>query len=522
MQPRTILHLIPSLSRGGAGRSLIATAKYSATGGAWRHGVATLEAADPAAAILARDAGITVIDRTDRDALRGAIAAADVVHVHFWNHPALYDLLQSDLPPMRLLLWLHVAGDQPPQVITRPLLEFADCVLATSSYTLELPVLRDLPLEQRAKVAGTVAGAPDFARLAGIQPRPHPTFNVGYIGTVDFAKMHPDYVTMSARIGIADVQFIVCGSGSGFGALKHQAQELGVAARFDLRGYVEDIRSVLEILDVFGYPLCADNYAAAELILQEAMYAGVPPVLFPYGAAPRIVIHNETGLIVQSAEEYRQAVEWLYQHPAERARLGRGAHHQARQQGAEQAAQQIAQLYERLLARPKRRRTWGERSAGGQPAPLRAARAAAGLPGAARFIQSLGGAAPQFALSLRGQNVEEVLDAERQISVSSPALASAGGGGILQYRAYYPRDGHLRLWSGLVLQQWGRPALATGEFAAARALGCAHWRVSWYLAQAAAQVGAQALAQAAIGSVLQAAPEFAAARAWQAGQDHHG
>ena len=85
---------------------------------------------------------------------------------------------------------------------------------------------------------------------------------------------------------------------------------------------MEDIRSVLESLDVYGYPLCPDTYAAAELNLQEAMFAGLPVVTFPHGGIGKLVQHGETGMLVNTPEEYAQAIEQLYQNPAERARLG--------------------------------------------------------------------------------------------------------------------------------------------------------------------------------------------------------
>jgi len=68
-------------------------------------------------------------------------------------------------------------------------------------------------------------------------------------------------------------------------------------------------------------------------------------------------------------------------------------------------------------------------------------------------------------------------------------MLCTGAGGILQYRDRYPHDGHLRLWSGLVLYRQGRHALAAGEFAAAIRQGRDHPRVHCYLATA---VGARA------------------------------
>ena len=316
MKQMKILHIIHQLSRGGATRSAIAIAKYSAHLGNFQHHVISLQpCADPLPLELAQAAGMTVINGPDKSQRDREIASADIVHIHFWNNPDLYDLLTSELPPCRLLIWFHIAGEYPPHIITQELVEYADFAIPCNPYTAELPVFQNLSPEVRLEKIGMVYDAADFARVENIQTKPHDTFNVGYIGTVYFTKMHPNYVPMSAKIEIPNVKFIVCGGRTIEAYLKQQAQDLGALAKFDFRGYVDDIKSVIEILDVYGYPLCEDTYAAAELNLQEVMYAGIPPVVFPYGGVKRLIVDNFTGLIVDSELEYKQAIEYLYHHP---------------------------------------------------------------------------------------------------------------------------------------------------------------------------------------------------------------
>jgi hypothetical protein len=80
-------------------------------------------------------------------------------------------------------------------------------------------------------------------------------------------------------------------------------------------------------------------------------------------------------------------------------------------------------------------------------------------------------------MSSRGR---DALECDEQIA-SSPAVVCNSDGGILSYRDFYPDDPHLRLWSGLVLRQQGRAAIAAGEFAAAIRLGLDEPRVGRYL-----------------------------------------
>ncbi|HWB18357.1 MAG TPA: glycosyltransferase family 4 protein [Vicinamibacterales bacterium] len=503
MTTARVLHVVQQLSRGGAARAFVAAAACQQRAGMSTHHVLSLlPDIETGARRLAADADLPVVAGAD-DASAGAlIAAADIVHVHYWNTPELVAFLQRLTSPARVVLTCHVPGDTPPHVLHPEMIVWADVTIADGPYGYALPVFRDLDERTRAEHTGLVIDTPDFSRLAQVTPRPHAGFTVGYIGTVDPVKMHPAYVAMSAAVDVPDVRFIVCGNGSGFAALQKDAAARGVLDRFEFRGYVEDIASVLAELDVFGYPV---THSAIELVLQEAMFAGVPPVVLATDGAARTVDHGRTGLVVDNADAYARAIERLYRDPVERRRLGANAAAHARQAfGAERAAEALAEIYERVMRRPKRARVW--------PFPNRAtARSGDAVRSVAAwtFADMMGAtAARPFLTSLTSADVPSLLDAEAAIAAAPPVIADGASGGVIHYRRCYPSDPHLRLWTGLVLGAQGRPALAIAELEAARRLGLDHWRVSWYIAQLARATGAVPLARQALDRALAAAPEF--------------
>ncbi len=477
-----ILHVIQCLGGGGASRSLVAIARYSARQGACDHRIVSLLPAESIGAELARDAAVPLIDAPPPKTLHTLLSEADVVQVHFWNSPELYRFLRRPLPPLRLLQWFHIAGDRAPQVILPQLVAEADHAVASCSHTLSLEVFR--------KNAGTpnamILDSPDFQRLSGLERRSHDGFNVGYIGTVDFVKMHPDYVSMSAGIRIPGVRFILCGNGRAQPVLMRQAEALGVTGRFDFLGYREDLVPVLETLDVFGYPLCEENYATAELILQEVMYAGIPPVVFAHGGAQGTVEHGENGLVVENKRQYQAAIEHLFNEPEERRRLGANARTRARTAyGAENAAPAFNAIYQQLVTLPKRPRDLRIRETDNTDMPS----------GNDFFADALGMAGKRFRASRDGSDPADRLAADVEIAQSSPLLASATAGGILHYRNAYPDDPHLRLWSGLALWGQGQNARALLEFRKAADLGFDDWRPHWYSSLIAERLGAMALAE---------------------------
>jgi len=508
-----VFHLIQQLSLGGASRSAIALAKYSAKSGDFTHSIASILKAEPDALKLAEDSGVEPFSYCDPSSIMGLMESSDIVHSHFWNNPEIYHIFRQNLPLVRLLLSIHIAGDKLPQVLTSDLIDFSDHLLLTSAYSFCLPVLNAMTESERTRKTTMLYDTGDFERLRNVQPKAHIGFNVGYIGTVDFVKMHPDFVPMCASIEVPQIRFIVCGPGKAHPVLRNQARRLRVFEKFEFRGYEENIGSILETLDVFGYPLCEDNYSTAELVLQEAMFCGVPPVVFKHGGAQLTVTHGQTGLVVKSEAEYKEAIEYLFHNPQERARLsGNCTEHARKALGAENVSHSLNQIYNGLIKSPKRLRRFPLLHSSASTSVTQSSNERGTAPseplGAEIFIQSLGHLGGQFEISLKSEDLDELFDAEHKIALSSPVLFNPSGGGIFHYRSFYPKDGHLRLWSGLVLAKRGRNALAAAEFKTAIQLGVDHWRVFWYLAKAAERAGATSLAVENAGKVAAAVPDF--------------
>jgi glycosyltransferase involved in cell wall biosynthesis len=470
--PINVLHIIERLTLGGASRALLASAAYSTRKGLAKHRVVSLLPVQPAAVEQISMAGLALAPTVE---LSRWIGEADIVHIHFWNNPDLYKALESDLSAARIILTCHVGGLTAPQILTPEVVDFADSILATSRHTLEEA---DDALLRKALYAPSAA---DFGRLAAVAPSPHDFFNIGYIGTVDFGKMHPRYAAMHAAIEIPEARVIVCGHGAASAVLAKQSAALGVAHRFDFRGYVEDIAPVLSIMDVFGYPLCEDNYSTSELILQEVMFAGIPSVVFSDGGAARVIVDGETGFVANSEDDYIERISYLHRHPDVRAKMGASASVHARARlGIENLAPLVDAAYNRLMDMPKCVRF-----------PL------APLQGAKAFIRSLGTAGDVFRVS-QSAELTSAMAADETIAHASPALASASGGGVLHYRRSYPKDPMLRLWSGLVLLGQQRPALAASEFKAAIKLGCQDSRGFLYLSRAVQAASGNALADESV------------------------
>ncbi|MDB4618708.1 glycosyltransferase [bacterium] len=452
-----ILHIIECLSLGGAGRSLLGLIRHS-NSDTTAHTLISLLSPDRQALKEACDLGID-IESPERANLLKQISKADVVQIHFWNCPELYRILELQWPPARTLLWCHISGDHAPQCLTPELVQYTDALIASSPHTAQLSVFKNVPED---KITEVIIDTPDFEKLDNSVPNKQSHFTVVYIGTIDFIKMHPDFIEMHAAAKIPELKVIVCGDGPALATLKNQAKQTEQPDRFEFVGFQTEPAHFLAKADLFGYPLADKNYATSELALQEAMYMGVLPLLLAQNGPSLMLKDGETGVLAHSANDYTQKLENLATNPEDRTRLGQKAAAFARLNwGSNRTAPQMLALYHRLMDKPKRRAPalFSDRE----------------HPGAHRFIRSLGAAAAlPFRQSLEGGSIHypALLEAaDNRISESSALLTSPSAGGVLHYRFSYPQDKHLRYWSGLILAKQGRHALAALEFSVAKKLG---------------------------------------------------
>ena len=454
------LHIIPRFIGGGPERSLLAFIERDRRlGRDWRHEVIVLDApVAPRLFLQARRLGVTIAIRPAPDALLRAVEAADAVLLHYWNHPALLAFLREvTLPPCRLLLWAHVLGSRAPQVLFADLGRYADRIVLTSEASFASAAAASAAALGRR--ADHVLSVIDPARLAGFAPRPHDGISVGYLGLVNPSKMHPRFAELSLAARAPGLRFVVCGGGGGEAALRDRFEALGAAARVEIRGPVEDVAGALAGFDIFGYPLAEDSYATSELALQEAMWVGLPPVVFAHGGVGKLVEHERTGLVAEDEAGYPAALDRLAGDARLRRRLGEEARRFARSAfDPERWSGVRDRILGELTASPRRHR---------EPLP------GAGEGAAAGFVRVLGEEAGPFAVSLGGSPLHgpaAVAAADRAIAAASPLLAR-GEGGIVHYRNTYPEDPYLRYWSALVSAAAGAMPLAEAEFSAAAALG---------------------------------------------------
>ncbi|MFG1399392.1 glycosyltransferase [Roseixanthobacter pseudopolyaromaticivorans] len=360
-----IFHIAPHLG-GGVGKAHAALAEaargFGGAGGAEvdLHHFALLEPPRDAQFVeRVRAAGCTVTLAPEPRELARLVARADIVQVEWWNHPRLYALLASNtLPAMRLALWVHISGLAPPLIPSR-LAELADKVLFTSPCSLKAQTLA-AAIAARPGAFGVVNSGFGF----DAPPRPRqaaPKVRMGYLGTLDFIKMHPSFFDMVDAV-TDDIQMSLWGTLDPAGEVAARAAAMRHPERIRLEGYASDPRAVLGALDLFLYPLNPHHYGTGENALVEAMSMGAVPLVWDNPAERTIVSHGRNGFVVGSVEAGAALIDWACSEPQRLLRMGMtGARDMARSHTPEVSVAAFAEHYCDLMRVPPRRRDFAAR-----------------------------------------------------------------------------------------------------------------------------------------------------------------
>ncbi|MDR2198990.1 MAG: glycosyltransferase family 4 protein [Deltaproteobacteria bacterium] len=353
-----ILHVTPHLG-GGVGRVLLNYIGVALAKGQ-RHSLMCLDYANPWAKSKALENNITLRDNMfwKRKELREAVKKADILAVHWWNHPLLYSWLASEnLPETRALVWSHVSGFHSPQIITREILFWPDVFAVSNPISFNAPAVAELSHAEKERRLRLIFSSGGLSHVENYAVKEHSDFRVGYLGTVDYAKMHPGFLEMSLASAGEDTVFAVAG-GPSHEALRREAEELGAGDKFEILGPIENVGEFLSTLDVFGYPLIREHYGTGEQVLIEAMAVGVPPVVLGRGSEELVVENGVTGLVAEDPEDYALCVRRLKDDPELRSTLSRTAREKARKRFAiENTVTAFDSVYAELMERPKKRRS---------------------------------------------------------------------------------------------------------------------------------------------------------------------
>lgn len=243
---------------------------------------------------------------------------ADIVQFDWWNHPLLAGTMHDlQIIPMRSVVWSHTAGCYYP-FIKSDFVTMPDHFIYSSEYSYENPYYKTRMFD--TTVINSSGG---FASTRDIPLKDHDGFNIGYVGTLGYVKLNPQFMDYCDSVSsLPGVKFIMIGRIPEPNLILQDAKERGIDNLFEFKGWVQDLPAELAQLDVLGYLLNPYHFGTTENAMLEAMSMGIPPVVMNQCAEKHLVDQSQTGYKIKNVIEYWTAINYLYNNPTMRKEIG--------------------------------------------------------------------------------------------------------------------------------------------------------------------------------------------------------
>lgn len=316
-----ILHLTVHLG-GGAGKAITGILKKEDT-------VILLEKPEKDYYVKVAEQRVAeLLIAPSEDVLTKKIKQADIVLINWWGHPLMTGFL-AQFPKIacRLVIWNHVNGCVYPYLSYDFLNEF-DQIMFTTEFSYSNSLWTKCQKKEIIDKSVLVYGMGGFQPKL-LEPKQNyqrtEKFKVGYIGTLNYAKMNPDFLTYCeiAAKEIPEICFYLVGDLSE--EVRKDIEKSSISDKFEVVGYVKDTESWYKQFDVLGYLLNDYNYATTENVLLEAMAYGIPIVVLNNDVEKHIIYDSVNGFVVNTPEEYAECLKRLYTEEEIRKQIGKQA-----------------------------------------------------------------------------------------------------------------------------------------------------------------------------------------------------
>ena len=178
--------------------------------------------------------------------------------------------------------------------------------------------------------------------------RPEPErFTVLFVGDVGLRKGALDVLEAWARLGLSDSRLILQGWVDG--QIARLVDGYRRRCAFETPGFSRDVAAAYAGASVLVLPSIEDGYP---LVVLEAMASGRPVVVSENTGSKDAVREGVDGFVVpiRSPDAIAERLQWLHDHPVERAAMGRAAREQAQQFPWTRYGDELVAAYRRTLA----------------------------------------------------------------------------------------------------------------------------------------------------------------------------
>jgi len=295
-------------------------------------------------------------------------SGVDHFHVHFANraaHTALFLKTISGIPFSVTAHGQDFMKDLGNDDLLREICAAAEFVAAETDYSRDL--LRQRCPDSAAKIHGVYNGIDlehfpiPFLPTARSQPL------IVSVGRLVTFKGFEQLIDVCAELSRRGLDFIceIMGDGPLRENLQEKIDRLSLSSRVTLLGSLSqgEVFERLQASDIFTLPSITDRQGASDVfptVIMEAMSAARPIVSTRLAGIPELVVHEETGLLVQPGDTMAlvEALEQLIRNLELRLRYGRAGRRRIEQHfRIEQTIGPLVELLQRTCIAPPKPKT---------------------------------------------------------------------------------------------------------------------------------------------------------------------
>lgn len=428
----TVLHITAHMG-GGVGKILSSLATYKEN--KYKHKIVLLEKPQKNNfydICIQHNIDICICEDVER--IFELMDEADIVQIEWWHHPKMAELLSKFNGEIcRLIVWSHVSGCNYPFLP----FEFVKRVpfMFTSKYSVENSMWTD---EQReyAENNCNIVNSAGIIKTEKSEKKKNEFFNIGYVGTLNYSKLNPNFVEFCKAINIPNAHFIIVGDKTNEYDIREKARNVGIEEKIEFVGYTDNVEAQLSRFDVFGYILNPFHFGTTENALLESMEAGICPICLNQNTEKHIIQNGKTGILVNSIKEYGEAVRYLYNNVNEREILGYNARNYIKDNfSISQTVLKIEHVYDDLM-KTEKKEYYFSNIFGQEPYEW--------------FLSCLYPEDKQMFLNSLEEHIS--LDLEEILKNCRYILRDKSKSSIVQFYEYYSNDRILSRWNNIILK----------------------------------------------------------------------
>jgi len=292
----------------------------------------------------------------------------DIIHAHnvFFSTSLLAVLVKrishrkmvfsahlGDIGNLALLgRWKALAAKAYEKIFGRIILSSSDAIIAVSHAVRQHVISLGAPSEKVTVIPNGV-DLEEFSTSINTHKDIKP--EVIFVGRL-IPNKGIEYLVEAAKILISSkvskMKFKIVGDGPYRQQLEELVAKYGLAPYFEFLGHVPKVSEILRNGGIFVRPSLTEGMP---LTVLEAMASGLPIIATRVSGTSEIVIHNETGILVEpgNVRQLAEAIKYLVETPTEALRLGRNArafieHYYRERFSWDAVASNVLSIYESL------------------------------------------------------------------------------------------------------------------------------------------------------------------------------